>query len=556
MNLIYAGLFALVSAGTECTPVTVVANAVIHTVDQARPRASALAYDGCGRILAVGDDDAVLAGRDDAMRIDAGGRTIVPGLIDAHAHLMGLGFQLLRADLTGAGTKAEALERLRRFEATLPAEGWLLGRGWDQNDWPEKTYPTRADLDAEFPERPVWLRRIDGHAGWANSAALAAADRDFGGDWQPEGGRILRDAENRATGVLIDRAMDLVEAAVPAPTSAEREAALTQALAYAARVGLTGVHDAGVSVADFELYRRFATGDELTLRVYAMTDGTQALFETLCRDGPFIDAWLTARSVKLYADGALGSRGAALKADYSDDPGNAGLLIQPVDELAAQVDRAMRCGLQVNTHAIGDRGNQVVLDAYAAAAGKYPSNPGRHRIEHAQVIALEDLKRFADQRVIASVQPTHATSDMYWAEDRVGPERIRGGYAWQRLRELGVPLALGSDFPVEKPDPLLGLYAAVARQDEQGWPEGGWHPDQRLTREQALYGFTLGAAYAAFQEDQLGSLEPGKRADFVVLGADPMTVAAEQIPRIDVIATVVGGRTVYRHPDGGWAAPR
>ncbi|MEM6576592.1 MAG: amidohydrolase family protein, partial [Pseudomonadota bacterium] len=257
--------------------------------------------------------------------------------------------------------------------------------------------------------------------------------------------------------------------------------------------------------------------------------------------------------VKLYADGALGSRGAALIADYSDDPGNRGLLLQPKARLTEQVTRAMGCGLQVNTHAIGDLGNRVVLDAYESGSNEHPANPGRHRIEHAQVISPRDFPRFAELSLIASVQPTHATSDMYWAQDRVGPVRIRGAYAWRRMRELSIPLALGSDFPVEKINPMLGLHAAVTRQDVKGWPAGGWYADQVLTREEALHGFTLGAAYAAFAENEVGSLEVGKFADLVILDRDIMTIPADDIPSVNVLATVVGGRAVYLNPD--WSSP-
>lgn len=527
--------------------VTVVRNATIYTMHAEQPRARALAWSAAGEILAVGDEQTVLAAYPDARLIDLGGRTVVPGLIDAHAHLMGLGLKLMRADLVDTRSKAEVLVRLQRFEKTLPPGAWLLGRGWDQNDWPEKVFPSRHDLDQAFPERPVWLRRIDGHAGWANGAAMRAADRRFDGNWQPDGGRVERDANGHATGVLVDRAMDLIESSVPATTAPERVEALTRALAQASSLGLTGVHDAGASLADLRLYQSFIDRGEFSLRVYAMADGEGPALDYLCKQGWLKDdqGLLSVRAVKFYADGALGSRGAALLAPYLDDPGNTGLLIQSAAELTEMVKRAMGCGLQVAVHAIGDRGNRVALDALRAGSEAHPDNPGRHRIEHAQVVALADLQHFKDLDLIASVQPTHATSDMYWAESRIGSERLKGAYAWRKLLSLGVPLALGSDFPVERANPLLGFYAAITRQDAQAWPSDGWYADQRLSRLEALHGFTLGAASAAFEETRLGSLEVGKWADLVVLSDDIMRIEPIRILDTRVLLTIVGGRIVF-----------
>ncbi len=487
-------------------PPLVLHNATIHTGAPAGPAVvEALAFDRNGKIIRVGQLNVIVERYPDARLLDANGATVIPGFVDAHGHVLGLGQALMRVDLVGTQTKEEALQRMRAFAAGLPEGEWLLGRGWDQNDWPVKEFPTAGDLDEVFPERPVWLRRIDGHAGWANSAALREVDKDLSGRWQPEGGEIIRE-QGQATGVMVDRAMSLVEARIPAPSAEAQREALTRAMDKAVSVGLTSVHDAGTSLADWNLMQSERQAGRLKHRIYAMADGVNPMFDLLCEQGQQVDpgSWLTARSIKLYADGALGSRGASLLADYSDQPGQRGLLLQAPAELNRHVARAVGCGLQVNIHAIGDQGNRVVLDAIDQAPGG--DNPGRHRVEHAQVIALEDIPRFKQLKLIASVQPTHATSDMYWAEDRVGPQRIKGAYAWQSLIKLGVPLALGSDFPVEKPDPLLGFYAAVTRQDDKQWPEGGWYSEQRLTRQQALHGFTLGAAYAAFQEAELGSL--------------------------------------------------
>ncbi|MCS7155020.1 MAG: amidohydrolase [Bacteroidota bacterium] len=480
--------------------------------------------------------------------VDLAGRVVLPGLIDGHAHLMGLGLSMLQADLVGANSKEEILERLRRFAQNFASGSWIMGRGWDQNRWPEKAFPTAEDLDRVFPDRPVWLRRIDGHAAWANSKAMALAGITAQTP-DPEGGKILRHPDGRPTGVFIDRAMTLVERVIPPPSEEELERALELAIRECLRYGITGVHDAGVDGRTIERYRRFIDQGRFPLRVYAMIGGVGETLSRFCSQGPLIGYGgnrLTVRAVKLYADGALGSRGAALLADYADDPGNRGLLIVSADSLAQQVERVMRCGFQVAIHAIGDRGNRVALEAIAYALSRTGRRDLRPRIEHAQVVALEDIARFRELGVIASMQPIHATSDMYWAEQRVGPVRIRGGYAWRRFLDAGVRFAAGSDFPVEPVNPFWGIYAAVTRQDLQGWPPGGWYPDQRLTRLEALRAFTLGAAYAAFEEDLKGSLEPGKLADFIVIDQDVFTIPEREIANVRVLETWLGGERVYR----------
>ena len=536
----------------------VLVNGRLYTVDPAQPVAEAMAVRG-DRILMVGTTAQLTTAYPDAPHIDLQGRTVVPGFIDAHAHLMGLGLSRLRADLTGTRSVEEILERLREFARQLPEGAWLLGRGWDQNDWPVKEFPTRQMLDEVFPERPVWLVRIDGHAAWANTAAIRKANPALLTEQipDPEGGHIVRDAEGRPTGVFIDEAMALIARHIPPPSEAELEEALHRAVAEANRFGLTGVHDAGVSLKTIQRYRRAVDDGTLTLRLYVMVDGLEEAFDYFCEHGPLLDygGRLTVRAVKLYIDGALGSRGAALLADYSDDPGDRGLLRHEPEVFTDMVMRAMKCGYQVNTHAIGDRGVRVVLDAYEKALRTLGRTVGRHRVEHAQVVAPEDFARFATLDLIASMQPTHATSDMYWAEDRLGPERVRGAYAWRSFLEHGVRLAFGSDFPVESANPLLGFYAAITRQDAEGWPEGGWYPEQRLTRAEALRAFTLDAAYAAFQEHELGSLTPGKYADFVVLSHDIMTVPPEQILQTRVLATFFGGRCVYHDPEAAGLCP-
>jgi len=529
---------------------TLIHNAKIYTMDKGFSTADAIMFDSSGRIHNVGNEQAMLDAFPDAVQIDLGGRTIIPGLIDSHAHLYGLALSLSQAQLRDTASKEEIVQKLREKEEQLSEGDWLLGRGWDQNDWEIKEFPTRADLDSAFPERPVWLRRIDGHAGWANSAALALVDRDLSGDWQPEGGFIHRDADGQPTGVLVDGAMELVEKAVPEISPDLLRASLGLAMQQMVSLGLTGVHDMGIGRNTFELYRQLAAAGQFPTRVYAFTAGAGETLDWLCANGAVEDpsGRLYMRAVKLYIDGAMGSRGAALLADYSDDPGNSGLLFMPEQQLQAEIEKAMACGFQVGVHAIGDRGNRVVLDAYENLLNKYPGNPGRHRIEHAQTLTAEDIPRFAKLGVIAAMQPTHATSDMYWVGDRLGPERVVYAYAWRSLLDSGARLALGSDFPVEQVNPMLGIYAAVTRQDTRGWPPGGWYPAEKLTREEAVRGFTLDAAYSGFMEKSVGSLESGKRADFIVLDRNIFEVDASEIADIKVLQTWLDGERVWSSP--------
>ncbi|MBW3549461.1 MAG: amidohydrolase [Proteobacteria bacterium] len=549
MTAVAAAVFAGVWLPASASDVTVLTAARIHTMDTAQPRVRAMAYDDAGRILALGDAAELRSRYPQATHLDAGDATVIPGLIDAHGHVAGLGLSQMRAQLADTASKDDIVQRLREFARELPPGAWLLGRGWDQNDWPEQRFPTAADLDAAFPDRPVWLERVDGHAGWANSAAMEVVERDLSGDWQPDGGRIERDARGQPTGVFIDSAAALIDSAMPAMDADTAELALELGMRSAVEHGLTGVHDAGVTLPQLRGYQALADRDEMPLRIYALAAGDGDALEWICDNGLYAHdgGRLQMRSVKLYVDGALGSRGAAMIQDYHDDAGNRGLLLTEPAALDAIVARAKGCGVQVATHAIGDRGNQVVLDAYAKA---WPEESADHRwrIEHAQVLAPQDLPRLAELNVIASMQPTHATSDMPWAEERVGPERIVGAYAWRQLRDSGARLALGSDFPVESVDPRLGLFAAATRTDAEGMPAGGWLPQEKLTAYEALRGFTLDAAYAGFAEDEVGSLEVGKRADFVLLAQDPLAIPEQQLRDLTVLATYVDGDEVYRAP--------
>jgi hypothetical protein len=504
---------------------------------------SVLVFDEAGKVVALGDDD-LLEGSPAESRIDGGGLTVLPGLIDAHAHVLGLGQLRNNLNLNGTPSVTDATMRIGDYAKRFPHKRWILGRGWNQVLWPVREFPTAAQIDAVVSERPVWLRRIDGHAGWANSAAMKIAGIDNDTP-DPVGGKILRDDNGQATGIFIDKAMGLIGQHLPPPNKEDYRAALLSAVDALVAEGITGVHDAGIGIMNAEVYLSMADNDELDIRIYAMTGGAGEVLDAI---GKPLYAYgndrLEIASVKIYSDGALGSRGAAMIEPYSDDAENRGLPFWTQDELNAFVKKANDLGFQVGIHAIGDLGNRMVLDAFEAAQQGKPS-PLRNRVEHAQIIQLADIPRFAELGVIASMQATHATSDKNMAEDRIGPERILGGYAWRRLLDSGAVLANGSDFPVELSNPFHGLYASVTRQGRDGEPEGGWYVDQALTRAEALHSYTLAAAYAARQEDRLGSLEPGKWADFILIDRNYFTVPASEIDDIQVLQTWVGGEKVY-----------
>ena len=493
-----------------------------------------------GKIAAVDALASLRAAHPDARVVDYGDATILPGLTDAHGHLYGLGLSLDTIPLYAASVD-EVVARVKERAARAAPGEWILGRGWDQNRWPGKQFPVAATLDAAVPDHPVWLRRVDGHAGWANSAAMRAAGVTAATQ-DPEGGRIIRDAQGNPTGVFVDAAEALIDGKVPPPSFELRKQRVLAAAQTIAKNGLTEMHDAGADGETIRAVRELIDEKRFPIRVYVMVGDNAPLLETWFRQGPLIDygGRLTVRSIKLYADGALGSRGAALLAPYSDDPGNVGLLVSKPEHLLDVAKRAKAAKFQVNTHAIGDRGVRNVLDAYEGA-GVMPAE--RWRVEHYQVVAPSDFARTARDGIIASMQPTHATSDMPWAEARVGPERIKGAYAWRTVLNDGIRLALGSDFPVEDVNPFFGIYSAVTRQDQNGNPPGGWMPEQRLTPAEAVRGFTLGAAYAAFEEDSRGTIEPGKLADFTVVEGDLYSMP--QIFKAKVRATVVDGRVVY-----------
>jgi len=512
-------------------------NANIYTADTARPKARVMVVKG-GKIASVGNEiPADLPAP--VRRLDAKGATVIPGFIDSHGHMRGLGDSLNNLDLREAKSAEEAARLVAEAARGRKAGEWILGRGWDQTRWPGQQFPSADQLPSTHP---VYLTRVDGHAGWANRKALELADINAA-TADPGGGRIIRDSAGRPTGVLIDRAQGLVTRKIPPASREQIRERLARAARECARLGLTSVHDAGTGAEELAAYRELIAAGKLPMRVYAMIRGEGSLWEEYLKRGPEIGGRLTVRSIKLMGDGALGSRGAALKADYADEAGNRGLLILQQSDIERVARAAVRAGLQVNTHAIGDRGNRTVLDGYAAALGG-PNNH-RFRVEHAQVVSLADMEMFKKYSVIASMQATHATSDMRWAAKRVGEERVLGAYAWQRFLKLGVVVANGSDFPVEDPNPLWGFYSSITRQDHDGSPHGGWMPDQKMSREEALHSWTAAGAYAAFEEKSKGTLSPGKLADFVVLSSDIMQVAAAEILKARVTMTVLGGEIVY-----------
>ncbi len=504
---------------------------------------SALVFDDEGRIVATGNDD-LAAEHADARQINGSGKFVLPGLIDSHAHVSSQGFLTVQLNLAGTPSVEDAVQSIADYAKANPGSGWIEGRGWNQVLWPVREFPTAAHIDAVVPDRPVYLRRIDGHAGWANSKALEIADiNDDTPD--PIGGKIHRDSDGHATGTLVDNAMALVTSRISPPSTEDYREAFLAAFRQLTALGLTGVHDAGINVTEAETYLSMADDNEMSMRIVAMIAGAGANLDAI---GKPIHSYgndrLAISSVKLVADGAFGSRGAALFEPYDDDAENRGLPYWTQEELDGFVKKSNDMGFPVGIHAIGDLGNKQALDAIEKAQGGERS-PMRNRIEHAQVIRLEDIPRFAALGVIASMQGTHATSDMNMAEDRIGPERIKGAYAWRKLLDVGAIIANGSDFPVELANPMHGLYASVTRKSRAGLPENGWYVDEAMTREETLHSFTWAAAYAAHQEDRLGSLEAGKWADFIVVDRDFFEIADSEIDDIQVLQTWVGGDLVY-----------
>ena len=468
--------------------------------------------------------------------IQGNGRTLLPGFIDAHGHVTGLGFSALQLDLVGTSSLADMQQRLKAYAAAHPEVRWIVGRGWNQELWPNKNFPTAADLDAVVSDRPVVLERVDGHAAVANTAAMKAAGVTAATK-SPAGGRI----EN---GLFVDNAVDLIGKAVPAATPAEFDQALAKAQDLLLAVGVTGVGSMSTSLGDWQAFRRAGEAGKLNVRLMTYMTASEAADAKLAPTPWLYGDRLRLIGVKLFADGALGSRGAWLKQPYADMPDTRGLQFHSDAELLKLADEAAAHGFQIATHAIGDAANAQIIGVYEQLAKKY-GRDRRWRIEHFQIVDPADIPRLAPAGIIASMQPTHQTSDRLMAEKRLGPNRLAGAYAWQSVLKSGARLAFGTDFPVESPNPFPGLSAAVSRQDLNGQPPGGWIPSERLTFAQALSAYTRGGAYAGFAEDRIGALEPGKWADFIIVDRDPTTADPQSLARMEVIETWVGGRKVW-----------
>ena len=522
----------------------VLRNGVIITMDESMPQASALAIGG-ERILWVGQKEEAGSWIGEGTKvIDLAGAFAYPGFIDSHVHVVALGSSRIQIDLndlpdkeTIVGMVKERVDRARKGE-------WILGRGWDQNQWPVKAFPAAKDLDPVSAQNPVVLERTDGHAMWVNTVVLKIAEITAQTK-DPDGGKIHRDEQGNPTGVLVDTAMELVSTKMRALTQEEVMERTRLALQEALQKGITMVHDAGSSESDLEAFRTMASRNELAVRIYSMVWLPSSFGESFLKTGPVsYGPYLDVRSIKLGIDGAMGSRGAALLEPYADDPRNMGLILWKEGDLLRVLTAAKEKGIQVGIHAIGDKGNRIVLDAYEQLGVKGL----RWRIEHVQLLAPPEIPRLSSLGVIASMQPIHATADMPWTPDRIGPQRVQGSYAWRSLLDHNSMIAGGSDAPVEDINPLWGIYAAITRRDHQGNPEGGWLPQQLISREEALRMFTIDAAYAAFREKELGSLKAGKLADMVVLPENLLACEPKKMIDMKVLYAIVGGKIRHQYP--------
>ena len=532
-------VFLLLSCSTKIKVDLLVYHATIYTVDSSFSVAEAMAVND-GKIVATGKTSDLQSKYEAKEALDAQGKFIYPGFIDAHAHFVGYGQSLFTVDLYDSKSIDEVVQRVRAFDSAHPGEPWILGRGWDQNKFPGKTFPTNDELNNLFPDKPVLLERVDGHASIANNkafdlAGVKAGDKISGGEIETKNGRL--------TGILIDNAVDLVAAKVPSPTPSKLKEALMEAQRNCFAVGLTTIDDCGVSHETLSFLDSLQKTGDLKMRLYAMLSDAKANYDFAFQRGKIKTDRLHVCGFKVYADGALGSRGACLLQPYSDKPGWSGFLLSSQQHFDSVAKLIYDRGWQMCTHAIGDSGNRAMLTVY----GKYlkGKNDLRWRIEHAQVINENDFKLFGEYNIVPSVQPTHATSDMYWAADRLGPERVKGAYAFKQLLAQNRWIPLGTDFPVEDISPFKTFYAAVIRKDAKGWPANGFQMENALTREEGLRGMTIWAAQANFEEKEKGSLEKGKFADFIILDNDLMKEAPGRLLQIKVLKTFVGGEKVY-----------
>ncbi len=547
--IVLIGVFYYVAKTTKRSADMLLVNGAIYTLDERNTVVQAVAISD-GRIVAVGSTGELMRMYPAVKAFDLKGKTVIPGLIDGHAHILGEGGRIINLDIVGTTSPEQIVDMVAKRVSNAVQGSWIIGRGWDQNDWENKVFPTKVLLDNVAPNNPVMLRRVDGHAVWVNSKVLELAGITSSTQ-DPSGGKVIRDAHGNPTGVLVDNGMDLVDKVVPLLSDADVEQRLLAAMNECASLGLTEVHDMGVNLQTINVMKKIIDEGKCPIRIYALVDGAGETWDYYMKRGPEIgygNNMLTVRGIKMYIDGALGSRGAALIDDYSDDPGNRGLLVSSETKLDSVCQQAATNGFQVCTHAIGDRGNNIVLNVYEK--NLKPLKDGgaslRWRVEHCQVLTPSDISRFAELGVIPSMQPTHATSDMYWAEDRIGAERVKSAYAWRSIIDAHSTIVGGSDFPVESVNPILGFYAGATRSDVKGYPADGWHSEQKMTRVEAAKCFTAWAAYGSFEDKSKGTIEVGKWADLTVLTQDIMTVPQQDILATTVNMTIVGGKIVFQ----------
>jgi predicted amidohydrolase YtcJ len=539
--------FLLLSSSYAIAQTTIITNVQGYTLSDKQLKeftAIQFTHDKIDKLFTKGE---TVPQSDNVMVIDGQGKTLLPGLIDAHGHILSYGLSLMQANLVGTLSEDSAVESAVNYAKANPGIAWIQGRGWNQTQWENTKFPTAKSLDKHFPNTPVWLSRVDGHAGWANTKAMELAGITSATK-SPTGGDIIRDESGKPTGVFIDNAMDLMTKSIAPLTRQEQKLVLKKALNKLVSFGLTSVHDAGVFTDNLELFKELSSEGSLPIRINAMLYLPSKNWQATLKQGPFTsrDDMLNFNSVKIQADGALGSRGASLIADYSDHAGHKGLMLHNKEALTLYMNTAMKAGFQVNTHAIGDNANKVVLDLYQAQIKATQTQALRHRVEHAQILRLSDIPRFAELNIIASMQVTHATSDKNMAVDRIGKQRILGAYAWRKLMNANAVIAAGSDFPVESPNPFFGLHSSVTRQDHQNLPENGWYNEESMTRLEAFRSFTIDAAYSAHQEKVIGSLATGKKADFILLENNYFTENKQNIWNNKVLATWINGKQVYQ----------
>lgn len=555
MKRILKSLFAI---GLVTLSLQVVANVTIlknvngytYTTNEALIQFDTLAFKE-GKVLAIGDSK-LLTQYPNATSIDGKGKTLIPGLVDGHGHLLGLGFNILNVDVRDIASAKLTAQKVAKYATKNKQLAWIKGRGWNQEIWDSNEYPTAKQLDEYISDRPVYLSRVDGHAAWLNTKALEVAGitRDT---ISPAGGEIIKDENGEPTGVLIDNAEALLLDKIPAPTKEEMKLALNTASEHLLSLGITSMHDAGIDLATYNLYNEQADAEALKVRIYGMLAATDPNLSSMLKNGYISkqDDFLSIKSVKIYGDGALGSRGAALLKPYHDDEHNKGLLVTSKEKLTPLFDEILDHRFQINIHAIGDRANRIALDEFERVfklphAELIDGAALRHRVEHAQVVHPEDIPRFKTLNIIPSMQPTHATSDKTMAPKRIGEERLKGAYAWQTFIKQGTKIVAGSDFPVELANPFFGVHAAVARQDRDNQPNGGWIMEEAMTIEQAFKAFTIDAAYGAHQDHIIGGLQAGKYADFVILDRDIFKTDPKDLWKIKVLETWTSGQQVYK----------